>query len=136
MKLRKAYIFFGVVEIISFINSIPVIINIMRQVITFRISDLLLALGMIQILLYLSFILTAILFFLNKITGFVVYYIQLVFRILVFSLSFSFILRINILFHSGVLYYILVAFVLLLEVGRLASSIFVHYHTVKKHNAD
>ena len=126
---NNPFLLFIIVESISFLNSIPRIIQLVEQGILFLKNNsftIFFFVGLLQIFLYLSLIISIILFLKKTTKAFILYYIQFVFRFLYFSMSFGIILRLKKLISSSFVGNLLVTLVVILEIARLIYTIFMH----------
>jgi hypothetical protein len=129
-KIMKWHVVFSITDTISFLNVVTIFYSLLKNsVFNFELMNQSIWIYLVmlfQFLLYFSLPISAYLHYKLRKSALIIYYIQFVFRLFFFSLSFGFILRINMLFNNPTLYKILAVIVLMLEITRFILSIKLH----------
>ncbi len=121
-------IIFGLLDAISFFRAIPFLYKLIYSLFTidFHTWKFVALFNVLYIILALSFAFSAYGFIRQRRWAFILYYSQIPFRILYFSLSLGFITLINIPFQSKTLNLTLLGIVVLAEIARLVLTIVIH----------
>jgi hypothetical protein len=128
MTRNKIFIFIGSLQVLSLINIMPYYIRLAPQLaahvnIFDQSNTPFLSSYCSQIVLFLLIIVSIVLYFRQKRIALRLYYFEFIIRVILFSTSFGFLLRLNYFVKSQSFYHTLTIAVLVLEILRLFVSI-------------
>ncbi len=127
-KNRKISIFLGFLEFSNIYFLIKLLIGLFGTIkmnSTIEIPFLWRLLPFLQILLIVSIFVTGILYFLNNITAYYIYFGQILLRFVFCMPSFGLLLKTNIIIKNNIVYKILLYLCFILEVVRLIFNIII-----------
>lgn len=125
-KNKRISIVFGIIEISNIYFLVKTLIGIVK---TFSANSVLettiTIMLLMEIVLIISILISGILYFLNKIAAYYIYFGQIILRFVFALPSFGILLKLNYFFKNQTLYKTLFVLCIILEVLRLAVTIFV-----------
>lgn len=119
-RIRYAFTIFALLDMVSFIRSLDGISAIIRLNAFFDIIRL------VSLILFISYLATAVLFMLKKKSALLIYFGQFPLRIFFFSLSFGFLIDLIGFSHGQLANIILISLLFVLEIARMIYSIILY----------
>ena len=124
MKRKIIFISIGILQIVTLINMSPFYYKLAHKFNSMDLNDSLFwSFHLLHSLLFLVIVVSIFLYFSQTRAALRLYYFEFFLRLFLFTTTFGFVLKLNILFKDTALYNTLIISVIILEVFRLLASI-------------